>query len=170
MSIVETERLELREMNLGDLDDMHAVLSDPVSMRHYPKPFDLKMTGEWIEWCLQNYAEHGFGLWAVIHKQDGRCIGDCGLTFQLVDSVQELEIGYHLLRQYQGQDLATEAACACRDYVFDRLGKTRVISWMPPDHIASRRVAEKAGMQFEKETVNRYGRPAVVYSIEALQE
>lgn len=168
MPIITTERLELREMVPDDLDDLHAVLSDPVSMRHYPKPFDLEMTKAWIEWCLHNYAEHGLGLWAVIHKREGRCIGDCGLTFQLVDGVQELEIGYHILRQYQGLGMATEAACACRDYVFNRLGKTRVISWMPPDHTASRRVAEKVGMRFEKETVNRYGRSAVVYSIEKL--
>ena len=41
---ITTPRLELREMTLDDLDALHAVLSDPIAMQHYPSPFDLDMT------------------------------------------------------------------------------------------------------------------------------
>lgn len=165
MVILETSRIRLREMSLNDLEDLYLILSDPISMQHYPKPFDHKMTRNWIEWNLHNYAEHGFGLWAVIHKEDARFIGDCGLTIQQLDGVAELEIGYHIMRAYWGQGLATEAARACRDYAFDVLQRQRVISWMHPENMASRRVAEKVGMHLEKETISKHGRPAVIYSM-----
>jgi RimJ/RimL family protein N-acetyltransferase len=163
--ILETERLQLREMTFDDLDDLYAILSDPIAMQHYPKPYDRKGVEDWIERNLQRYAEEGFGLWAVVHKEDARFIGDCGLTIQQVDGIGELEIGYHILRAYWGQGLATEAARACRDYAFDVLGRDRVISWMHPENVASRRVAEKNGMRLKKETHDRHGRPAVVYSM-----
>ncbi|PHS01349.1 MAG: GNAT family N-acetyltransferase [Blastopirellula sp.] len=165
MTILETERLQLRELTLDDLEDFHQILSDPITMQYYEKPFDKEMTTGWIIWCLRNYAEHGFGLWAVIHKQDNRLIGDCGLTIQQVDGIGELEIGYHIHRSYWKRGLATEAAIACRDFVFDQLKKDRVISWMQPDNLASRRVAEKMGMRFEKETTNKHRTISAVYSM-----
>lgn len=129
---ITTPRLELREMTLDDLDALHAVLSDPIAMQHYPSPFDLDMTRAWIEWNLRNYPEHGFGLWAMVHREQDRVIGDCGLTIQNVNGVGELEIGYHLLRSCWEQGLATEAALACRDHAFDELGRNRIISGCDP--------------------------------------
>ena len=155
----------LREMIPGDLDDLYPILSDPIAMRYYPKPFDRKMTKEWIERNINRYRKYGFGLWAVIHTDDNLLIGDCGLTYQLVAGVDELEIGYHILRSYWKQGLATQCAIACRDYAFDELCRDRVISWMNPENAASRTVAEKIGMRQEKETTDSKGRPAVVYSM-----
>ena len=165
MIVLKTGLLELREMTLDDLADLHAVFSDPIAMRYYPQPFTRKMTTSWIEWNLRNYKQYGFGLWAVIHIEDKRLIGDCGLTIQRVDGIDELEIGYHILRSYWGQGLATRGAMACRDYAFDKLKSERVISWMNPANTASRRVAEKAGMHLEKETFDSRGKPAVVYAM-----
>jgi ribosomal-protein-alanine N-acetyltransferase len=90
VTVLETQRLQLREMTLDDLDALHVLFSDPVAMQFYPRPFDRDMTVGWINWNLRNYAQHGFGLWAVMHKEDGRLIGDCGLTIQQVDGVGEL--------------------------------------------------------------------------------
>lgn len=165
MLILQTRRLLLREMTPDDVQALHAVLSDPIAMQHYPTPLDQTRTASWIDWNLQNYAQHGFGLWAVVDKMQQRLVGDCGLTIQWVDGVGELEVGYHILRSHWGQGLATEAATACRDYAFDRLGQGRLIAWMHPSNIASRRVAEKLGMTLEKQTQDRHHRPAVVYSM-----
>ncbi|MBD3160602.1 MAG: GNAT family N-acetyltransferase [Candidatus Latescibacteria bacterium] len=163
--MLETDRLRLRELSIEDFGALHPVLSDPIAMKHYDKPFDREMTRGWIDWSLRNYAKHGFGLWAVLLKSEDRLIGDCGLTIQRVDGVDELEIGYHILRSRWGQGYATEAARACRDHVFDRLGRDRVISKLRTSNIASRRVAEKVGMKLEKETVGKSGKLSLVYSM-----
>jgi RimJ/RimL family protein N-acetyltransferase len=167
MIILETKRLQLREMTIEDVDSLFPILSDPIAMQYYPKPFDRIMTIEWIEWNLRNYSTYGFGLWGVIHKADGQFIGDCGLTIQCVDDIRETEIGYHIMRSYWNQGMATEGARACRDFAFDKLKSRRVISWMHPDNIASRRVSEKIGMRLEKETVDKFGNPAAVFSMTA---
>ena len=79
----------------------------------------------------------------------------------------EPEIGYHVVQYRWGQGFATEAASACRDYGLKTLRLGRLIAWMHPANVASRRVAEKIGMQLEKQTNDSSGRPAVVYAIRA---
>ena len=63
--IIETNRLILREYTLDDFDALYEIVSDPETMKHYPKPFDEERTRGWIEWNLENYKNYGFGLWAV---------------------------------------------------------------------------------------------------------
>jgi RimJ/RimL family protein N-acetyltransferase len=48
--------------------------------------------------------------------------------------------------------LATEGARASLRYGFEELGLERVISIMHPENVASRRVAEKAGLTLRGET------------------
>ena len=63
----------------------------------------------------------------MVLKSSGEVIGDCGLTRQTVDGVDEIEIGYHVRRDLWGRGLAPEAAGACRDYGFEK-GARRLIS------------------------------------------
>lgn len=165
MIIIETGILQLREMTDDDFEPLHAIFSDPITMRYYPESFTPEMTRGWIESNIERYRKDGFGLWAVVDSNNNRVIGDCGLTYQNVDGIDELEIGYHIHRAEWGKGYATKCAIACRDYVFDTLKKERVISWMNPENLASRRVAEKVGMTLEKETTSSKGVLAVVYSM-----
>ena len=92
----------------------------------------------------------------MILKSSGGLIGDCGLyARQIVDGVEEVEIGYHVRRALWGQGYAPEAARACRDYGFARLEVNHLISLIRPENLQSRRVAEKIGMRLSKETVWR---------------
>lgn len=141
--IIETPRVILREFSPDDADALCTVLSDPETMRFYPTPLDRAGVEKWIARNLGRYAKDGHGLWAMILKSSSELIGDCGLTGQPVDSADEIEIGYHVRRDYWGQGLATEAARACRDFGFERLPVDRLISLIRPENLPSRRVAEK---------------------------
>ncbi len=163
-TVLETARLRLRHLTRHDVDALGEVLGDARGMVHYPAPFDRDMTMRWIEWNLELYRTHGYGLWAVVLKADGSLIGDCGLTVQEVEGARDVEIGYHIARAMRGQGLATEAARACRDYAFDRLGLNRLIAIIDPRNAASRRVAEKLGMTLEKQVVKE-ARPQLVYAL-----
>ncbi|MGI5236848.1 GNAT family N-acetyltransferase [Dactylosporangium sp. CA-139066] len=150
--VLTTARLELREMDEGDLDDLARLLGDPDVMRYYPRPRTRTETLEWIEKNRRRYRDDGFGLWTVRRRADGGFVGDCGLTIQRVDGVDEVELGYHVEPAQQGQGLATEAALACRDLARDRFGARRVIAIIHPGNVASQRVARKAGLTLEKRT------------------
>ena len=152
--ILETERLILREFAAADIDDLALVLCDRENMRFYPDAFERQHVQEWIERNKRRYEQgDGIGLWAMILKADARLIGDCGLIPQVIDGFAETEIGYHLRREYQGRGYATEAARACREYGFAKLGRSRLISLIRPENVPSRRVAERNGMVIEKETI-----------------
>jgi ribosomal-protein-alanine N-acetyltransferase len=155
MAILETKRLLLWEFVAGDIDALAAVISDPETMRFYPEPRDRAGVESWIERNRQRYRDDGHGLWAMVLKSSGQVIGDCGLTRQTVDGVGEIEIGYHVRRDLWGQGLAPEAAGACRDYGFERLGAERLISLIRPQNLPSRRVAEKVGLSWWKEVMWR---------------
>jgi ribosomal-protein-alanine N-acetyltransferase len=162
--ILETGRLILREFRPEDVDALAKVLSDPETMRYYPAPFDRAGVQEWIERNRRRYEKDGHSLWAMILKASGELIGDCGLAFQEVDGKKLIEIGYHVRRDLWGNGLAPEAAQACRDFGFRKLGAERLISLIRPENLSSRRVAEKTGLTIWKETLWR-GIPHLVYSI-----
>jgi ribosomal-protein-alanine N-acetyltransferase len=164
MQILETERLLLREFVPDDIDALAAVISDPETMRFYPEPRDRAGVESWIERNRGRYRDDGHGLWAMVLKSSGEVVGDCGLTRQTVDGVDEIEIGYHVRRDLWGRGLAPEAAAACRDYGFERLGAKQLISLIRPENLPSRRVAEKVGLSLWKEVVWR-NLPHCVYVI-----
>ena len=60
--ILETKRLILREMIDDDFDSLKKVLSDPITMKYYPKPYDDEGVAKWIRWCKASYEKRGFGL------------------------------------------------------------------------------------------------------------
>src|SRR5687767_2096263 len=116
---LETDRLLLRRFTLEDVDVLLEIFSDPETMRYYSATKTREETVKWIEWSLQSYDEHGFALWAVIRKDTGQFVGQCGLILQRdVDGKDEVEIGYSFLRRQWNQGFATEAARACRDFGF----------------------------------------------------
>ena len=149
--MIETERLLLREYTPDDFDDLYEILSDPETMAHYPAPFDEERTRRWIGWNLENYAAYGFGLWAVVRKETGEFIGDCGLTLQNIDGETLPEIGYHIHRKYWRRGYAKEAAKAVRDWAFLHTEYHALYACMKYTNEASRRTAMAIGMKKVKE-------------------
>ncbi|PYZ96670.1 GNAT family N-acetyltransferase [Alteribacter lacisalsi] len=154
MTILETERLYLRELEMEDAEALARVLSDPESMQYYPEPFSPKRVKGWIEWNREDYKKYDHGLWAVILKEGDVFLGDCGITMQTIGNETVPEIGYHIIKAYWNQGYATEAANACKEYAFDVLQYPQVFSYTTAANIPSKKVAEKIGMKpykvFEK--------------------
>jgi [ribosomal protein S5]-alanine N-acetyltransferase len=148
--ILETARLRLREFVPQDADALLAVLGDPVAMQYYPAAFDGQGVEEWIERNRSRYESDGYGLWAMLLKDSGELIGDCGCFLRDVAGRDEIEIGYHVRRDLWGNGYATEAAQACMQYAFTKLGVDCVISLIRPENVQSIRVAEKNGLTCEK--------------------
>lgn len=151
-----TPRLRLRPFadDLSDLDALHEIQSDPEHMRFYPHPFSRQESRAWIERSLEREARDGFGLWAIEDRETGAFLGNCGPMMQVVDGVEEVELGWSVTPTRSGHGIATEAAVAWRDRCLGPLGLHHVISLIRPENVASRRVAEKIGMSVWKETTH----------------
>lgn len=164
-TVIETPRLQLRQMTQADIPALLTVFGDPEVMQYYPAPFDEARMQRWVDWNQRSYTDHGHGLWTLILRSTGELVGDAGLVQQLVDGAPEIELGYHLRRDLWRQGLATEAALACLDYGFTQLGRQRLVSLISPQNTASRRVAEKIGMTLQREVAWK-NKPTCIYAIE----
>jgi RimJ/RimL family protein N-acetyltransferase len=99
-------------------------------------------------------------LWAVILKEEDIFIGQCGISPVHIDGKVLPEIGYHINKKYWCKGYATEAAKACMDYGFIKLGIDELFIHTWTINIPSRRIAEKIGMQEIKEfdkKIPKYG-------------
>jgi len=164
--MIETERMLLRPLVEEDLDAIHAIFSDPVVMRFSLTGVrDREASRGWLDVVMTKVRTYGHGFLAATSKEDGSYLGHAGLLRQEVEGKTELEIGYWFARQHWGRGLATEAAVACRDLGIHEMGLARLVSLIVPENVASRRVAEKVGMTFEKMATWKDTR-VCVYSLE----
>ena len=135
-------------MEDNDFDALKKVISNPENMKYYDSPYDDNGVYRWIKWCKDCYILYGFGLWAVIDKNNGDMIGDCGISMQFIDDNWKPEIGYHLRLDYHQKGLGKEMSQAVRDYFFTHFDYDEVFSYMNEDNIPSIKTAEANGMIF----------------------
>nr|NIM01242.1 GNAT family N-acetyltransferase [Acidobacteriota bacterium]NIM61968.1 GNAT family N-acetyltransferase [Acidobacteriota bacterium]NIO59690.1 GNAT family N-acetyltransferase [Acidobacteriota bacterium]NIQ30785.1 GNAT family N-acetyltransferase [Acidobacteriota bacterium]NIQ85818.1 GNAT family N-acetyltransferase [Acidobacteriota bacterium] len=125
-----------------------------------------EQTREKLDRILASMAERGWDSFVIERRDDPRFAGIVGLAPQEVDGVEEIELGYRLMPPFWGQGLATEAACATRDYAFETLGLPRIISIIEPENVGSIRVAEKAGLRYERDA-HKWERVVRIYAAAA---
>lgn len=163
---LETERLLLRPLSSDDLDALATFYADPEVMRYLGvgRTLGRDETQESLRRMTRNFEVDGFGQLAVERRADGAMMGRCGFlvwdaeTLTPVTEAEatgptELEVGYALGRPYWGEGYATEAATAVRDHALGAMGRERLIAFIRPENIRSRRVAEKLGMRHERDVL-----------------
>ena len=144
-----TPRLRFREMAEADLADIATL--DIAGSRG---------PAGWIDWNRRNYVEFGFGLW-IIETPGGEFVGDCGLTLQDVEGTWMVEAGWHVAAPLRRQGYAAEAAAAVRVAAHES-GIEHLVAIIRPENAASRAVARKIGLTFERE-IHKNGAPALLY-------
>jgi RimJ/RimL family protein N-acetyltransferase len=163
---LETERLRLREFAHGDLDELAEMVADVEQMRFYPRPKTRAEASAWISRNLAVYEQYGFGFWRVESLHTSDFLGYCGIRPRALEGGSEIEIGWHTKKTFWNQGIASEAATAARDAAFRQFRLSRLVALIHPDHVASRRVAEKIGMQAERNVVVDEDYPALIYVTE----
>ena len=144
--ILETARLQMREMNLSDINALSSILQDENVMYAYNGAFNAEETMEWMMKQMLRYKEYGFGLWGLFLKDTDEMIGQCGITMQEYKTANVPEIGYLLAYRHWHNGYATEAAIACRKYGINTLHFKALYSIIRDTNTASQRVALRIGM------------------------
>ena len=161
--LFETERLIARKLSHQDVPVLTAMLSDPEVMKFSVRGVcDEEATRKFVDWCLECYAFHEIGPWALCEKKSGDFIGFCGVGPELVGDVEEINLGYRLARRFWHQGYATEAVKGVLQYAFDQKHCESVIVIIEPEHTASVRVTEKVGFG-DYTTREFHARPVRVY-------
>lgn len=149
MIYFETERLICRAFEFSDLAAFTAYRADPEVARYqgwqdYHYRDALALFDE-----LQNTAFDTPGTWmqlALECRQTRVLVGDLALHF--IDE-QQVEIGFTLASEYQGQGLAREALQALLIYLFDGLGKHRISAITDVKNHAAWGLLERLGFRRE---------------------
>lgn len=160
-----TQRLFFRTPVMADVSWWMEYINDAASIRFMP--FTVGNEGDcrsFIQRSLERAAADGSGLHAIIEAGTDKPIGMVGLLTQVVDGVDELEVGYHLLPSALHRGFATEAAIACKEFARTNECHSSVISLIDHENFASQAVAKRNGMTYEKDTVHR-GVPAMVWRV-----
>ena len=156
--VLETERLILRPWRDDDLEPFAAMNADPEVMRFLSGgiPMAREDSDAMVARNRAHFEKHGFGLWAVMRKDNAHFAGFIGLATPafLPEVLPTFEIGWRLGRAHWGQGLATEGARRSLDYGFEEAGLDEVCSIHDPGNVASRRVMEKLGMRFDRDTTH----------------
>ena len=147
--VIETERLFLKILELKDKEVFLAYRGNPEVFQFQSwDPPNLQEVESFIRQNL-TVAPNTPDTWLQvgIYLHNGQLIGDIGLHF-LEDNAQ-MEIGYTLAPEHQGQGYAFEAVKAILDYLFGHLEKHRVIGSVDPENIRSIKLLEKLGFRRE---------------------
>lgn len=166
--IYQTQRLYTRLMTAEDLPILRSILQDPVVMKAYEHPFTEEEVRNWLDKQQASYKENGFGFWAVIVKETGEMIGQCGITWQEAVGKRVLEIGYLFLQAHWHRGYAAEAAMGAKEYAFKNLGASEVYSIIRSTNLASMNVAIRNGMSIRGMMVKHYygiDMPHYVFSV-----
>jgi RimJ/RimL family protein N-acetyltransferase len=154
--IIETKRLYLRQFEKYDIKDLKEFLQDIQVMYAYEHAFTDEEVDNWFNNNRKRYDTLGFGLWAIIRKDTNEFLGDCGLTMQKVEDDDVLELGYHLKKKYWHNGYAMEAALACKDYAFNKIGAKKLYAIIRENNEASKHLAECLGMKVIKKFNKHY--------------
>lgn len=150
MTVLETERLRLRELTLDDAAFVQRLVGEPGWRRFIGDSGveTLEDARAYVERaCLESYARHGFGLWGVELLETGELVGLCGLIRR--ESLADVDLGFAFLEAFQGRGYATESGRAVLEQGERALGLGRVVAITSPDNAASVHVLRKLGFRRE---------------------
>jgi RimJ/RimL family protein N-acetyltransferase len=162
LSVIETERLNLREVDEGDAAFILELLNDPDFVRNVADRGvrTLEDARRYVsEKLVEGYRRNGFGFWLVEPKESKAPAGICGLVKR--DGLPDVDVGYAFLPPFRSKGYAYESAAAVLAYARDVVGLKRLLAITDPDNAASIRVLEKLGMRFERMVSLSPGEPEV---------
>lgn len=149
--LIETDRLQLREIEEGDFDAIHDYGSDPEVVQYVAwGPNTEQVSRDFVENSLAKAAaEPRLDYVLAVVPRDGReLVGTVGLYLPFAEAHSAM-LGYAYGRGAWGQGFATEAARPMLALAFDVLHLDRVWASCDPENGASARVLEKIGMSLE---------------------
>ena len=151
MIVLETERLILREYTTDDAPFIYELLNSPGWLKYVGTRgiAGLPEAEKYItDMMMPGYEKNGFGLYMMELKGDGTGIGMCGLIKR--DTLDDVDIGFAILPEYEGKGYTSEAAVATMEYAENTLNLKKIVGITVPYNTGSIKVMEKTGMKFER--------------------
>ena len=159
------EGLTLRRFEPDDGPLLHAIMGH-AEVSRWLRPadrtgeiFTVEECGDWARRKAAHWELFGIGEWLAF---DGETpVGRGGLNHTVAGGRAEVELGWAVAPSHQGRGIATWLALEGLAAAGER-GITGVVAYTRVDNEASRRVAERAGLELER-SFEHAGFPHVLY-------
>lgn len=140
----------IRKWELSDAEDLAAALSNRKIQDNLrdglPYPYTKQDATDYISAMLSADENETF---AFAITAAGKVIGSIGVFRQGNIHRQTAELGYYIAEEYWGRGIMTEAVKQICEYVFEKSDIIRIYAEPFAYNVASCRVLEKAGFQYE---------------------
>jgi RimJ/RimL family protein N-acetyltransferase len=143
-----TQRLLLRALTAADSADVFAIYGDPEVMEFAGDPpfDDPGLVAQMLGSVDHLFRERQALEWGIVHAQEGRVIGTCGIHSFAADGTAA-ELGCLLARRAWGQGLMAEALVSLIDLGFATLGLAALRADIDAPNLRSRRLFQRLGFQ-----------------------
>ena len=152
--VLETERIILRKFTIRDGEFIFRLLNSPGWLRNIgTRNISSKADAEKYitEKLMPPYLSSWFGFYVIELKQTGESAGMCGLVKR--EGLEDVDIGFALLPEYEGKGYAFESALAVLDYAKNELKMSRLAAVTIAENNGSIKLLEKLGLRFEKKII-----------------
>lgn len=148
-AVLETEHLVLRPLVKEDGKAIfNNINNDKEVLAYYLAPYQEKYDDNYIQWTIDSHHKNRRYCWAMVLKETSEVIGMMNQCNSVYIMMQNVEIGYAIGKKYWNKGYTTEALEAVIEFLFER-GIHKVFCGHILENSASRRVMEKAGMEYE---------------------
>lgn len=159
--VLETERLILRGHRSSDFEPFATFCATERS-KGVGGPTTRAQAWRGMAMMVGHWELRGYGMWWLEEKKSGKCIGRAGLWNP--EGWPAPELGWVIYDGFEGKSLAYEAAVAARDYAFQDLSWTTLISLIEPDNARSVALAKRLGARLDGTWTSPSGKTAQIYS------
>ena len=150
--VARDEKLYLREFLLTDADDIREIYDgdrEGFLERFFDNDAELE---DYLKAYIENHYDfYGYGMWAICLNKTGKMVGMGGFSSRgdiVIDGKEEtMELGFAIIRNYQGRGLATRAVKLMLTYAERQMFKNSIFA--TTKNLKAENVLEKAGFQKE---------------------
>lgn len=150
VTVLETERLVLREVEEADAPFVLELLNSPGFLENIGDRgvrTEDEARAYIVERIIGSYREHGFGMWLTLQKLDGSAVGLAGLVRR--EGLDTPDVGYAFAPRSWGQGYAQEAAAAVLAHAQGALGIPKLAAITTLENFASMAVLRKVGFTYQ---------------------
>jgi ribosomal-protein-alanine N-acetyltransferase len=166
-----TERLILRQLEIGDVNEIFALRSSDDVNRFLdrPKTTTIDEAKQFIYKINEGINKNEWLYWAITLKKETGLIGTI-CYWNISKENNRAEVGYELHPHFQGKGIMQEAILKVIDFEFGQL-KLKTITAVPSgDNLKSRKLLEKNNFKIDTDLQAMFGQQGnlanmVIYSL-----
>lgn len=150
MTVLETDRLRLRNWRDDDRHLFREINRDPKVMEFFPMRRSVEEADAMMDLVRDMIEQTGIGFFAMADRQTDEPFGFCGLSVIDLPGILpkgSIEIGWRLASRFWGHGYATEAASALLTFGFKIKGYGEIFSFAVESNHRSIAVMKRIGMQ-----------------------